>query len=62
MLEPPGSMASGEAKDRSSIVTGPPSTPATESAYAGDGEVTCAVCPTYDQTRPVDLVAHDRPP
>jgi hypothetical protein len=62
MLEVPGPVASGAANDMSSIVTEPCCTPVTKSAYAEGGAVTCALCPTYDQTRLAEPTAHDRPP
>src|SRR5579884_1656958 len=62
MLELPGAVASGAANDMSSIVTEPSCTPVTKSAYAEGGAITCARCPTYDQTRPAEPAPHDRPP
>jgi hypothetical protein len=61
-LEPPGAVALGDVNDRSSIVTPPDETPVTERAYPGEGEVTCALPPTYVQTGPDDPAAHDSPP
>lgn len=62
MLEPPGAVALGDVNDRSSIVTPPDETPVTERANPAEGDVTCALPPTYVQARPDDPAAHDSPP
>ncbi len=62
MLEVPRPVASGAAKDMSSIVTEPCCTPVMNSPYAEGGAVTWALCPTYDQTRAPAPAPHDRPP
>jgi hypothetical protein len=62
MLEVPGELASGAAKDMSSTVTAPEETPVTDSAYEADGELTCALAPTYLQTGSAEPVGHERPP
>src|SRR5258708_36272083 len=61
-LEPPAAIALGVANETSSMVTDPVAAPATESAYRGDGEITCALPPTYDQIRPARPDTQESPP
>ncbi|MDP9036676.1 MAG: hypothetical protein M3O50_17885 [Myxococcota bacterium] len=62
VLDSPGDVASGDANETSSIATAPDETPDTESAKAGEGELTCAAAPVYVHTRPSGPGAHESPP